>query len=155
MTFSGDKELRIVDVTLKLTAKEKITFEDTKEGTLALRLSPLLKNAKMVNAEGKTGEPNVWGKRSPWMNYSGLIDGERVAVAIFDHPENPRHPARWHARAYGLFAMNPFGLGAFTGDKSANGAMTVEPKKSLRFRYRIVIHSDADIAGMYLNWASK
>jgi hypothetical protein len=39
-----------------------------------------------------------------------------------------------------LFAVNPFGLAVFTGDKSQNGAITVEPGKSIRFRYRVVVH---------------
>jgi len=73
------------------------------------------------------------------MDYSGEIDGEKRGIAIFDHPENSRR-ARWHVRAYGLFAANPFGLSTFTGDKSQNGSVTLEPGGTLRFRYRVVIH---------------
>ena len=78
---------------------------------------------------------------------------ERVGVAIFDHPENPRHPTRWHVRGYGLFSANPFGLAAFTGNKSQSGDLTLEPGQSLRFRYRVVIHAgnaqSAGIAKLY------
>jgi len=72
---------------------------------------------------------------------------------------NPRHPVRWHARAYGLFAANPFGIAAFTNDKSQDGSMTLAPGKSLRYRYRVVIHpgtaKDADIASLYAKYAKK
>ena len=61
-------------------------------------------------------------------------------MAIFDHPGNPAHPTYWHARGYGLFAANPFGVRDFTGDKSANGAVRVKAGDSLRFRYRVLIH---------------
>ena len=61
-------------------------------------------------------------------------------MAILDHPENPRHPVRWHARGYGLFAANPWGLSVFTNDKSQDGSMTLDPGKSLRYRYRVIIH---------------
>jgi hypothetical protein len=82
-----------------------------------------------------------------------MIGSEKVGVAILDHPENPRHPVRWHARAYGLFAANPFGIGAFTGDKTQDGSVTLEPGKSLRYRYRVIIHEgdakDANIAALW------
>jgi hypothetical protein len=79
-------------------------------------------------------------------------------VAILDHPENPRHPVRWHARGYGLFAANPFGLSVFTNDKSQNGSQTVEPGKSLRYRYRVIVHpgdvQSAGIAALYTSYIS-
>ena len=82
------------------------------------------KGGRMVNAEGKETEKNVWGKQSPWVDYYGPVAGKTVGVAIFDNPGNPRHPTYWHSRAYGLFAANPFGLHDFTGDKSKDGSMT-------------------------------
>ena len=89
----------------------------------------------------------------------GRDRGEKVGVAILDHPDNPRHPVRWHARAYGLFAANPWGLSVFTGDKTQDGSMTVEPGQSVRYRYRVIIHpgtvQDADIAAQYAKYAKK
>lgn len=159
MTFWSDPKLRIVDVDLTITPKEKLVFGDTKEGTFGIRLATSLQEDKgghMVNAEGAEGEKNVWGKPSNWVDYYGSVDGENLGVAILDHPENPRHPVRWHSRAYGLFAANPFGLAEFVKDKSKNGALTAEPGKTLRFRYRVVIHpggvKDADLGGMYQKW---
>lgn len=161
MTFRADPKLRIVDVDLTLTAKDKVVFGDTKEGTFGLRLAAPLQEEKgtghMVNAQGAEGEKAVWGKPSDWVDYFGTLDGEQLGIAIFDHPQNPRHPVRWHARGYGLFAANPFGLGAFTGDKSENGALTIEPGQKLRFRYRVVIHAgdvnSAHIGDLYKEWA--
>lgn len=141
---------------------EKLTFGDTKEGTFGIRLATSMTEAKggrMVNAEGKETEKNVWGKRSPWADYYGQVDGETVGVAIFDHPSNPRHPTYWHSRAYGLFATNIFGVRDFTGDKSKDGSMSVEPGQPLRFRYRVVIHPGdaraANIAALYKEYASR
>jgi Methane oxygenase PmoA len=159
MTFGADPKLRIVDVDLTLTPQEKIVFGDTKEGTFGVRLAAALQENKgghMVNAEGAEGEKSVWGKPSEWVDYYGTLEGEALGIAIFDHPQNPRHPVRWHSRAYGLFAANPFGLADFENDKSKNGAMTAEAGQALRFRYRVVIHAGdaktAGIAGMYNNW---
>ena len=162
MTFYTDPKLRYFDLDITLTALVPVTFGDGKDGALGIRLRPLLQEDKGVshitNAEGLVGEKQVWGKPSDWCDYSGEIAGEKLGVAILDHPANPRHPGRWHARAYGLFAVNPWGLAAFTNDKSHDGAMTIEPGKSLRYRYRVIIHpgtvKDADIAGLFARYTA-
>ena len=113
---------------------------------------------RISNAEGLEGERQLWGKPSKWCDYSGEVAGEKVGIAILDHPDNPRHPVRWHVRGYGLFAANPFGISVFTNDKSQNGAISIEPGKSLRYRYRVIIHpGDAksqDLAGQWAAFAS-
>ena len=59
----------------------------------------------------------------------------------------PKHPTYWHARDYGLFAVNPFGEHDFYNDKSRDGSMTIKPGGSLTFRYRVLIHDgDANAA---------
>lgn len=158
MTFYSDPQLRTIDFDITLSPQTEVTFGDTKEGMFAVRLAPGLEEAqpkdiaepkrtgRMVNAQAKAGEKNVWGKRSEWADYSGLIDGERVGIAILDHPSNPRHPTYWHARAYGLFATNIFGVHDFENDKSRDGSLTIKPGQPLRFRFRVVIHPGDDTA---------
>jgi predicted alpha/beta hydrolase len=111
----------------------------------------------MVNSEGGKGESNVWGKRASWVDYAGQLEGEKLGIAIFDNPANPKHPTYWHSRSYGLFAANIFGEHDYYNDKTRNGSVTVEPGNSLRFRYRVVIHpgdyASEDIAGMYKKYA--
>ena len=152
MTFYSDPVLRTIDFDITLDPQQEVRFGDTKEGTFAIRLAAALeeqqpkgidepkRTGRMVNAQGKSGEKNVWGKRSEWVDYSGVLDGEPVGIAIFDHPSNPRHPTYWHARAYGLFAANIFGVHDFENDPSRDGSLTIRPGQPLRFRYRVVIH---------------
>jgi len=165
MTFYADPAKRVIDFDITLTPVEKVTFGDTKEGTFAIRLAAPLeeptrqspaaprRTGLMVDSEGRRGEAQVWGHRANWVDYFGEMDGEKLGIAIFDHPSNPRHPTYWHSRSYGLFAANIFGLHDFLNDKSANGSMTVEPGQALRFRYRVIIHpgdtQSAGIAGEY------
>ena len=123
MTFHAGGPNRVIDFDVTFTAlADKVTFGDTKEGFFAIRLRDELKEqggtGKMTNAEGKTGEKLVWGKASPWVDYSGTLEGTRLGVAIFDHPSNIVYPTYWHVRAYGLFAVNPFGLHDFMNDKT-------------------------------------
>jgi len=162
MTFYPGPDLRIVDFDITLTAIPEVTFGDKKDGLFGIRLRPALQEdtgtGHITNAEGATGEKAVWGKPSEWCDYSGKVGDEALGVAIFDHPDNPRHPPRWHARAYGLFAENPFGLAAFTDDSSLDGSLALAPGHSLRFRYRVIIHSgdvkSADIAGLWKQFAA-
>lgn len=160
MMFHASPTLRTIDFDITLTAPEQVVFGDTKEGAFAIRLADALTeksgSGKMVNAEGKQGMANVWGKRSSWVDYSGTIDGEKLGVAIFDHPSNPSYPVRWHARDYGLFAVNPWGQHAF--DPSATEAhTTLAAGASLHFHWRVVIHAgdtaSAHIAELYREFA--
>lgn len=161
MTFHADPQLRIIDVDITLTPTEKVSFGDTKEGAFAIRLADSMTEkshgGKMVNAEGKHGMPEVWGKRSNWVDYSGNVDGEKVGVAIFDAGTNPRHPEYWHSRDYGLFAINPFGQHAFDPSQ-AESHWEIE-KDKLHFRWRVVIHpgdaESAHIGQLYDRWNRK
>src|SRR5205823_10015895 len=112
-TFRADAKNRVMDFDITLTAVDKVVFGDTKEGAFAIRLADSMTEkahgGQMVNAEGKRGMNEVWGKRSNWVDYSGMVDGEKVGVAMLDAPSNPRHPTYWHSRDYGLFALDPFG----------------------------------------------
>jgi len=94
----------------------------------------------MLNSEGAVGEPAIWGKRARWVDYSGTVEGERLGLAIFDNPLNPKYPTYWHARGYGLFAVNPFGERDFYNDKTRDGSLTIPPGQTLTLRYRVLIH---------------
>jgi hypothetical protein len=161
MVFPADPNNRIIDFDITLTAMDvPVKLGDTKEGFFAIRLADKLAekggSGTMTNAEGSQKMKNVWGKPSQWVDYSGTLDGESLGVAIFDHPQNPKHPTTWHARDYGLFAANALGDHDFYNDKTKDGSITIEPGKSIRFRYRVVIHpgdtATAKIADLYKSW---
>jgi len=162
MTFYAGGDKRIVDFDFLLIPNGKVVFGDEKDGLFAVRVHKGLQEEKsigrMVNAEGAETEKQVWGKPSNWVDFQGKVEDEAMGLAIFDHPENPRHPTRWHARGYGLFSVNPFCLAAFTNDKTQNGDYVLEAGKTLRLRYRMVIHpgdaKSANVAGMYRQYES-
>jgi hypothetical protein len=113
----------------------------------------------MVNSEGKVGVDQIWGKRANWVDYSGEVDGESLGIAIFDNPANLKHPTYWHARDYGLFAVNPFGEHEFYHDPKRDGSVTIAVGESLTFRFRVVIHhgdaTEAQIAAAYNAYAAE
>ena len=150
------------DMTLSPAGDEPVTFEDTKEGFFALRLRDELREkggtGKITTANGATGEAEAWGKPSPWIDYSGTVEGKPVGVAIFDHPSNFR-PSRYHVRAYGLFAINPFGESAYTNGKNDARPVTLKKGDTLRLRYAAYVHAGdadaADVAGHYSKFAGS
>lgn len=156
MTFSGDAKIRTLDFRITLTAQEDITFGDTHEGFFAMRLADKFKEVqggKSVDAEGLVNMQNIWGKKSPWVDYTTELDGERLGVAIFDHPENPRHPTHWHARDYGLVAADPFGAQKAFDTEEKETPYKLPKGKSVTLRFRVIVHpGDAQsghVAEMY------
>ena len=143
--FALDDGTRGMDVTSAFTpAGGDVTFHDTKEAGLAsVRVAKSISdNATLTNARGGAGEKAVWGKPAEWCDLSGTINGKPYGVAILDHPQNPRHPATWHAREYGLLASNIFGLSYFDPKKHAKGAgdFTIKAGDTATFRHRILFH---------------
>lgn len=157
MRFYGRPNARILDFEITIHADHgQLTFGDTKEGTMAIRLAESMKTQRgkgqIVNSEGirddtPKGE-KTWGKPAKWVDYFGPVEGKTVGVAIFDHPQNPRHPTTWHVRSYGLFAANPFGKHDFEklADKTA-GNMVIPAGKSVTFRYRFYFHDGDEKQG--------
>src|SRR5947209_7327254 len=161
-TFRGDAQTRVIDCEFVLYATNgPLDLGDTKEGTFAIRLAPELSasHAHMVNSNGAVGEKAIWGKPADWVSYSGTVAGKPVSVTVFDSPKSFRHPTTWHARAYGLFAANPFGIREFTADPSKDGSWSIPEGKSLAFRYRVVIRDGeftaSQISDAYRQYASE
>jgi hypothetical protein len=173
MTFRKAPSLRIIDVDVNLTAVTDVTFGDAKDGAFGIRLAASLQEpgsaekgktdqipgtGTIRNAEGGEHEKAVWGKFSNWIDYSGEVDGEKVGLAVFDNPNNTRR-SRWHARAYGLLAANPFGLKVFTGDKTQDGSLPLKAGESAHFSYRVIIHpgdaTSARIASLWDEYAKE
>jgi methane monooxygenase PmoA-like len=167
--FAGSADTRSIDRITTLTALDKpVVFRDNKEGVLGMRVTraleqpadkpevftdasgkatpvPVLDNigvtGNYVSSEGKTGDA-VWGTRGRWTMLGGTVDGEKVTLAILDHPSNVGFPTYWHARGYGLFAANMLGPKVFSNGKEELN-FTLQPGKSVTFRHRILILSGA------------
>lgn len=143
--YSTPESCRVIDVDLLLKASfGPVDLGATKEaGFLGIRMHPDVTvdarlGGRIENANGGVGESECWSRPSPWVDYSGWVQGNRVGISALDHPENPRAPSKWHVRDYGLFAANPWYW---------DGPMRIETDQTLRFRYRILIHAgDAQAA---------
>ena len=154
---------QMMDIEITIHASNgEVRLGDTKEGSMAIRLAPTMRlkgkvgKGHIINSEGLR-DGATWGKRAAWCDYYGPVEGQVVGVAIFDHPQNPKHPTWWHVRDYGLFAANPFGVHYFEGKPEGTGDITIGAGESLTFRYRLYLHKgndkDADVAKHYRQYA--
>ncbi|HEV3252112.1 MAG TPA: PmoA family protein [Puia sp.] len=162
--FSADKNKRIIDRLTKLTALTDLSFPDSKDGMLGLRVTRELQipsletkqyadnkgnissvsasadslvNGNYLSSEGNSGN-DVWGKRAIWCLLYGKIRSDTISIAIIDHPGNPGYPTYWHARGYGLFAANPLGQKIFSNGREALN-FSLKKGMSAIFRFRIVL----------------
>jgi len=143
-TFRRAEDAVVIDAVIEVNADRGVAlkFGDTDDGGFGVRLREEFRQdrgARLANSEGLTGTENIWGKPAKWVYYEAKVDGKAAGVAAFDHPSNLRHPTTWHARGYGLFAANPFGLRSFTRDKTQDGSFTIPAGGKQEFRYRVVV----------------
>jgi hypothetical protein len=80
----------------------------------------------------------------------GMKDGKHITIAMIDNPGNLGYPTYWHARGYGLFALNPLGRAIFSNGKEALN-FSLKPQASVTFRYRVVVASGRDITPAQMN----
>jgi hypothetical protein len=156
-------EGRFMDFEITLFATGgKLHFGDDKDGLMAIRLAESMRlkipkewnkaksglkagEGHIITSEG-VRDDDTWGKRAPWCDYYGPVDGETIGVAIFDHPDNLRYPTWWHVRDYGLFAANPFGKRHFEKLKDEHaGDFELPAGKSISFKYRFYFHQGNEV----------
>ena len=103
---------------------------------LGLRFVTSMDNVgQFFNATGQPGK-TVRGTerlvRATWCAYTAPVDGKPVTVALFDHPDNARHPATW-------FTMTQsFAYIAATLNLSEQ-PLTLSADRPLRLRYGLAL----------------
>jgi len=163
----GGKPARAIDMIVTLKAITPVTFNDDKEGLLGIRVAHFLESptekggtftdangvATKVDSTGNAGATGVyrtsarvtgdavWSTRGDWCILTGnTSDSKTETIAILSHPTNPGSPPYWHARGYGLFAVNPLGAHIFD-PKAPAFNFTLAQGASATFRYRVLILS--------------
>lgn len=175
--FSVQGNSRIIDrITTLHALNQEVSFKDDKEGMFAVRVVRALElpsdqpaiymdaqgvpseirildntgvNGNYLSSEGIEGD-EVWGTRARWMKLYSTIEGEKVAIVIFDHPDNVGYPTYWHARGYGLFAANPLGQSVFSkGEQELD--FKLAPNESVSFKFRLLVHSGQELSSESIN----
>jgi hypothetical protein len=166
--FARRPHARVIDLDITLTALDRVVFKDAKDGLLGLRVanwleSPTEKGGVYLDSSGRPTKVDAannssstgvyltsegvqgdaaWGTRGRWCTLTGHTGSHTVAIALLDHPGNPGYPTTWHARGYGLFALNPLGPSIFNPKLPALN-LTLEKDQTATFRYRVILFSHA------------
>ena len=87
--------------------------------------------------------------RASWAAYHATSEGQKVTVAAFDAPDNPRYPSHW-------FTMyKPFSFLSATIN-SYRDPFEIQPGETVQFRYGIAVldghASVTDIERLYAHW---
>lgn len=117
--------------------KKDVVFNKNSYGGFAIRMAAEFCGDEAAGRpawEFIRSEDPAQGKSRParWMAYRGTAqNGRAAAIAIFDHPDNPRHPALWQTRNHYPY-LNP----SFT----CKEAYTLAAGKSLTLTYGVLVH---------------
>jgi hypothetical protein len=170
------KEFFIERKTTLMALKEQVDFKDVKDGFFAIRVARELEmpskeagsfidahgnktDVPQMNNEGVTGMyynsegikgDSVWSSQGRWAMLKGRKEGKDITIGIFDHPSNIGYPAYWHARGYGLFAVNPLGRKVFSNGKEELN-FKLKPGASVTFQYKVLIASGESISAGKMN----
>ncbi len=179
--FHANDTGRFIDfeITLHALPDQPLLMGDNKDGTMATRVAQWMTMQHLINARDAAGKTvkkeaggtghivtatgvrdgDAWGTRSDWCDYHAEHEGKTYGIAIFDHPQNFRHPTYWMARDYGLFGANPFGAHDFEKKPAEPhlGDYTIPAGGSLTLRYRFFFHlgdeKAAHVAENYADYA--
>jgi hypothetical protein len=104
------------------------------------------------HAEGEVFRGDERLTRARWCAYASRVDDKPVTVAMFDHPDNVRHPATWFTMA------NPFAYLSATLNLHRE-PLTLKTAEPLELRYGVALwdgHVEAEkIEKLYQLWVSR
>lgn len=123
---------------------QQLELGETNFGFLGVRVARSLSGffgaGTITDSRGQTGEMALFGKPSPWIDYSGpqrdqagtgaVVEG----VTVFDHPSNggaPGHPVPWHIREDGWIGPSA----------CRTGPVLVTQERPLILRYLLHVHA--------------
>lgn len=127
-----------IDIEINMEMLTDVTIRKTNHSLFSARMAADLSvtfGGTMINAEGKQGEKDTFGKSSPWIDSYGKRGDAIEGLAIFQHPDNPWYPSPWFTRDYGFMSPTPMYW-------PENGTETVMKKGTvLNLRYRVLVHA--------------
>jgi hypothetical protein len=135
-----DDQAYALDFQTELTAQADLMLDRTPfttwggYGGLTIRGNRNWQETRLLFPDGSTSDRPT-GIRATWCDLAGKFDGgleQTGGVAIFDHPDNPRHPTPW----YGATGPGHYFNAAFLFHEP----LSVAAGQTLTFRYRVLIH---------------
>ena len=145
---STDRPLHVfdLDITQMLTAAQPLDLPAYRYGGVGLRGRHAwdgAANASVLTSSGRA-RATGHGTRATWMTIGGLVDGQRVGIAMLSHPDNVHSP-----QPVRIHPTEPF----LNFAPQQAGAFRLRPGEPFRQRYRFVVFDGApDAARLDAIW---
>jgi hypothetical protein len=144
-TFAGTDERRTIERVTRLAAiNGAVQLGSTRRGLAGLRFASRVVEREAVagGAKGETVPSPCAGTRGRWLAVPAVRDGQRITVAIFDHPDNPGHPNELRCSVRGLELV-------------PSAETSIPAGGSVTFRHRLILAAGApDAAALEIAFAS-
>jgi len=117
---------------------------------LSVRVAKNVTDWSLTDSEGRK-DLQAHGQKARWMNFAGrAAESKDFSIAIFDHPDNLRHPSP------GFVIMDPkMPFGYFSPALLFNKPYTLPAGESFSLRYRVLIQpSRAEKSTLDAEWKS-
>jgi hypothetical protein len=139
--------LLVVDLEFAPPPGRTLSFGATGFGPIGVRMARSIGvhdgGGRILNSAGERNEKEAFRRPATWCDYAGRITNAADGlggVALFNHPDNPRHPTAFHVRDDGWMGCC----------LSLDEPVTVADGETLRLRYGLWVHDgipDADAIG--------
>lgn len=140
---ADDEAETLVEVQARFTPLGKeLVLKQTNFGFFAVRVAKSLSahfgGGRLRGADGRTGEPALFGQPNRWMDYSGPVTArDWEGISYFSHRANAEQIPKWHVRSDGW-------MGASV---CRDAAITLTPAAPFQVRYLLHAHrGDVDPA---------
>jgi hypothetical protein len=110
-------------VTISHQSNEKVSYYG-----LCVQMPPEMYNGLVVSSKGGKGRSGVEGMGADWCAYATDVAPAR-GIAIFDHPDNPRHPNAWFTLDSGFLSTSLV----------AHDDYSLKPGERLRLCYGVLV----------------
>lgn len=142
--------LLVVDLEFAPPPGRSLTFGATGFGPIGVRMARSIGvhdgGGRILNSAGERNEKEVFRRLAAWCDYAGRITNDADGfggIAIFNHPDNPRHPTAFHVRDDGWMGCC----------LSLDDPVTVADGDTLRLRYALWVHDGIpDAAAVGRRW---
>ena len=144
------EDVHIIDLISILIASEgPVVFQQDGHAYIGIRVADSMDaedGGIIINSNGQIGEEQTMRQVADWVDYSGIVAGQKVGITLMKHPSNP--PSAFFTRSYGTFLCNFTLLNSYE----------LPEGESVTQRFRILVHEggreDIDIAEYFNQFAS-
>jgi hypothetical protein len=131
------KDIYQLDFDIEMEMLIDVTIQKSNHSLFCVRVDPdlaVVEGGTMIDSDGKQGEKETFGAKSPWIDCYGSRKTGVEGIALLQHPSNKWYPSPWFTRDYGFVSPTPMYWPQ--NDKE----IVLEKGEKVKLRYRVLVH---------------